>query len=291
MTITSNWPLPVKGIRLATPHFLLQEMRNNSLSRDLYPIATGYYPTASGHQMQRHAHHSHLLIYCAEGKGSARARNRTWRIKSGDLLLLPKGEAHEYRANKNNPWSIYWIHYDGLLSGDYTHFITADVGATAIGPQPRLIADFEALFALRHRGYSQLAAIHAANQLKQMLTSIATMVRWHQPQRGQTLDINHIQELMLKRIDRQLDLNALAAEAHLSKYHFSRKFKSLTGRSPIQYFIHLKMQHACQLLDRSSDSVKRIAGAVGFDDPYYFSRQFKHVIGLAPTQYRRNRQT
>jgi len=54
------------------------------------------------------------------------------------------------------------------------------------------------------------------------------------------------------------------ADANLSNYHFMREFKRATGRSPIQYCIHLKMQHVCQLLDSISHSVKQIADETGY---------------------------
>lgn len=212
------------------------------------------------------------------------------RIKAGDLCILPKGDQHEYRANRINPWTIYWVHYDGNRAAAHNCFISRKRAVIHIGPQPRLITEFENLFTLRSTGYTTHDFIHAASQLRQMLTGVATLAAWKDTQHGQQLDIAHIKQLMQMRIDRDIDLDSLAAEAHLSKFHFTRKFKKLTGHSPIQYFIHLKMQFACQLLDGSSDSIKQIAGQLGFNDPYYFSRQFKQVIGVSPSQYRSNRQ-
>ncbi|HET8705548.1 MAG TPA: helix-turn-helix transcriptional regulator, partial [Pseudomonadales bacterium] len=72
----------------------------------------------------------------------------------------------------------------------------------------------------------------------------------------------------------------------LSKFHFSKKYKALTGHSPIQHFIHLKMEQACYLLDISDQAVSLISQQLGYDDPHYFSRLFKKVIGVNPSQYR-----
>jgi AraC family transcriptional regulator of arabinose operon len=90
-------------------------------------------------------------------------------------------------------------------------------------------------------------------------------------------NLDDIEELMALHIHSSLDLASLAAQAQLSKYHFSRKFKQLTGHSPIQHFLHLKIQHACLLLDTSDNSIKQIAGEVGYSDAYYFSRLFKQL--------------
>ena len=51
-----------------------------------------------------------------------------------------------------------------------------------------------------------------------------------------------------QNIHQALTLSEMAEHAQMSKSHFSRLFREQTGYSPIDYFIHLKMQHACMLL-------------------------------------------
>ncbi|HKI69808.1 MAG TPA: helix-turn-helix transcriptional regulator, partial [Verrucomicrobiae bacterium] len=59
-----------------------------------------------------------------------------------------------------------------------------------------------------------------------------------------------------------------------------------TGCAPIDFFIRLRMQHACKLLDGTALSVKEIAAELGYEDPFYFSRTFKSVNHVAPSEYR-----
>jgi transcriptional regulator GlxA family with amidase domain len=92
---------------------------------------------------------------------------------------------------------------------------------------------------------------------------------------------------MKQHLDRPLKAAALAAQASVSLSHFFALFKRETGYTPIDYFIHLRMDRARELLGATSLSVKEVATLLGYDDPFYFSRVFKTVTQLAPTQYRR----
>ncbi len=289
MQLTSNWPLPTKGIRFLTPQFLCDQLARNPLTSGLYPVAMGYYPKAEHHQMVREKHQNNLLIYCTAGRGTLMLEGKAHRIRPGDLIMLPKGVNHSYSSHSNYPWSIYWIHFDGALSDDFCRHIDMTGPIQSVSLQPRLISDFEELFSLRHSGYNLASFIHGCHELQQILSHLALLVRQQRSKSGKQIDLDAARAFMNEHLHGQLNLESLATHSKLSKYHFSKRFKALTGHSPIQYFINLKMQHACYLLDASVQSIKQVAAALGYDDAYYFSRLFKKVIGLSPDQYRKSK--
>ena len=91
---------------------------------------------------------------------------------------------------------------------------------------------------------------------------------------------------MLRHLDESLQVATLAAQANISASHFFALFKRRIGCAPIDYFIRLRMQHACRLLDETVLSVKEVAATLGYNDPFYFSRIFKSVNHVAPREYR-----
>jgi transcriptional regulator GlxA family with amidase domain len=91
---------------------------------------------------------------------------------------------------------------------------------------------------------------------------------------------------MKEHLHQPLQAAALASRANVSLSHYFALFKRLTGCTPIDYFIHLRMERAREMLESTALTVKEVAAALGYDDPFYFSRVFKSTSGLAPTDYR-----
>jgi AraC family transcriptional regulator len=85
---------------------------------------------------------------------------------------------------------------------------------------------------------------------------------------------------------RPLELHEMAAVAGMSKYHFLRVFRRLTGMTPHQYLISARLRRAALALASSARPVIAVALDAGFGDLSTFNKTFRAVFGLTPTQYR-----
>ncbi|HAG97003.1 MAG: AraC family transcriptional regulator [Pseudomonadales bacterium] len=289
MPVSSGWPLKPGAIRYFVPHFASAQLARHPLTEELHITGMGFYPRAHNHTMTRLEHEDNLLMYCSEGNGWLTLNEVEYPVHAGDLMVLPKGLPHHYRADLNTPWSLRWVHFAGSRALDYIAnlHLPTNCFVIAVGQHPRIISDFDTLFSVRETGYNMKALIHASQALKQMLTYLALLSASQSRQARQPIDLENIQALMMANLAGELDLHALAEAAHLSKYHFAKRYKALTGYSPIQHFIHMKMERACYLLDTNNQPVSRVAQALGYDDPQYFSRLFRKVTGLSPRDYRK----
>jgi len=88
-----------------------------------------------------------------------------------------------------------------------------------------------------------------------------------------------------------LNLDLIAREAHLSKFHFSRVFKSFVGMSPKQFTLTLRINHAVTLLRNAGMSISTIALRTGFNDLGEFTRQFRKIVGKTPSAFRNSLRT
>ena len=85
---------------------------------------------------------------------------------------------------------------------------------------------------------------------------------------------------------RPVRLQDLAASAGMSKYHFLRVFRRLTGMTPYQYLLSARMRRAALDLASSRRPVLAIALDSGFGDLSTFNHRFRAAFGATPTQYR-----
>jgi AraC-like DNA-binding protein len=85
-----------------------------------------------------------------------------------------------------------------------------------------------------------------------------------------------------------IDLDIVADEACFSKFHFSRLFRNIYGKTPHQYLTEIRIQRSLELLEQGA-SVKQACFAVGFDSITSFTGLFKRRIGLTPAAFQRRR--
>ena len=91
---------------------------------------------------------------------------------------------------------------------------------------------------------------------------------------------------MESTLERAHSLLALAKQARLSPYHFLRVFRKVTGVSPHQLLLRMRLHAAARRLLQSPAAVTDIAYAVGFADLSNFVRTFRAEFGTPPSRYR-----
>lgn len=92
---------------------------------------------------------------------------------------------------------------------------------------------------------------------------------------------------MRTHIDKKITLEEISEEVGLSKFHFSREFKRVTGLTIVSYMNILRCRNAKKMLSKNEYSIHEIASKCGFENDSYFSRTFKKYIGVLPSEYMR----
>lgn len=109
-----------------------------------------------------------------------------------------------------------------------------------------------------------------------------------QSNHGESLDesdsdwLRKVQFIFNQNMDNsQYSVELLANEVGLSKRHFQRKIKELTGHSPIVYLKELRLEKARIIyIENNQISLKQLAKLVGYRDEKYFAKLFKEKFQI-----------
>jgi AraC-like DNA-binding protein len=96
---------------------------------------------------------------------------------------------------------------------------------------------------------------------------------------------------ILTRATERIDWRALARRYGMGYATFRRRFKTMTGRSPLDYQIQVRLNRAVELLADRRLTAREVAERLGYAHVHFFSRQFKKRFGSAPHDFRVRRRT
>jgi AraC family transcriptional regulator len=83
-----------------------------------------------------------------------------------------------------------------------------------------------------------------------------------------------------------VSIEAMAAVAGLSPFHFSRSFTRATGHPPHRYVMRARVERAIALLRGSSLPLAEIAFRTGFADQSHMGRYVRQLHGISPKALR-----
>ncbi len=100
--------------------------------------------------------------------------------------------------------------------------------------------------------------------------------------------LQRVQDFIAENLHENIDLDALASIANVSKFHFARMFRESAGMTAMVYLETARMQRAQQLIRNSGLPFGQIASLVGYEDQSYFSKRFRLFCGQSPSFYARS---
>ncbi|HWQ11630.1 MAG TPA: AraC family transcriptional regulator [Roseiflexaceae bacterium] len=119
------------------------------------------------------------------------------------------------------------------------------------------------------------------------MTELELAVRDERPLDAYRAVVERVLQLMRARLHEPLALEDLAAEAHLSQFHFSRVFRQVTGSPPGEFLGALRLEAARRLLLTTGLSVTEVCYEVGYASLGTFTTRFTRQVGAPPAALRR----
>lgn len=225
------------------------------------------------------AHDALELAWVEKGLCRYRIGRRWLDVGPGDAIVVPEGVGHQTEIEPGTRARSVWLG-PSVLQG-VTEVTGRALPSAGLVDDDRITAAASVLFALGSRPDPMLVEL-AVEALALRLISGARGAS-----AGVDPRIRRALELIETSFAEPLSIDALARTARMSRYHFSRVFRSQTGKSPYRFLQETRVARAAALLQRGERNVTEAAYAVGFTDLGRFGRTFKGVMGCTPSAFAR----
>ena len=260
-----------------------------------YVHSAAHWRCGAGFGCDRKSFFGHQIMFMVAGSGKGTYRGQTWTAGAGEAVLMDLRQPHSYWSERANPWEMYWVLLDGPGVAAVFDALLSSAGSCVIpfASADRMRADFKGLFTL----LSQHPAGFDAWVWQHLTALVANVVEGFRRSTGHAgtaadqapAGIRAALALLHREHHRALALRELARAAHMSTFHFARRFKALLGFTAMEYLEKLRIGRAQELLlARPELRLGAVALSVGYADPAYFSRVFRKCLGVSPRAYRQN---
>lgn len=255
-----------------------------------------------------HQHPQAQLTLILKGKGQLLVGDYVGRFEPGDLYLLAESIPHVFRSDAD-----YFLGESELQIAGNTLFFDFKIMRTAfseiedfidlihlndkitgcfkiIGPIGEKVAGVMTQFnqysgmTRLQQSIKMLSLLNFSSENLVELTNIPVQ-KVMTERDGRRMD--QVMRYILDNSTKQIGLEEVAEQTHMSKEAFCRFFKLRTRRTFTQYVQQLRVTEAKKLLLETDMSISSISYQVGFQTLSHFNKTFKNLTDMTPKDWRK----
>lgn len=240
----------------------------------------------------QHRHDYHQLVIGVRGQAELSVEGSDARLDTWSACLLPTEVRHDYRGDQQN--HVLVINLDpyipSLNSPEH-----ADYDKLApLFERPRTVSLDNKLQGLVQFCAGEFDRMPDNEGLRRHLSAgilhcLASRVASHSNHSVRSrsgLSPDTIRRYVMENLHRKITVEDMANVACLSVSRFHEIFRHLTGVSPYQYLIQIRLDQAVQLLTSTPLSVTEISYRTGFSSQSALTNALRKHRGIIPSQLR-----
>lgn len=225
----------------------------------------------SGDCIKAHSHDSYELVYYQYGRGKTTVGGHSYPFSDGSFALIPAHVRHdEYHLSDSRVLCLRFT-----CSAELPQSFSADSGGRIYSTLCELSGE------VNNRRYGYAEIINAK------MHELYWYIRRCENAAAHEKNFDAAISFLKENYSEKIQLSECARRLHISYNYFQHKFKQLTGESPQQYLIRLRLTASAELLETSELSCTEIAYRCGFSTSAQYSSLFKKAYGLTPLQFRK----
>ena len=232
-----------------------------------------------------HYHDFYELEFVVSGSATVIVNGNEMTLTRGGAYLLRPTDIHEFSANTKT--EIYSVHF-------LPHFIDEKTFSAFISKNGYLTASFNSvdcaimqnlLEKLESISYNRLAD-NTASLIISLMVSLLLGIGKTALDTVEDKSVFKAIKYLAENFTLSPTLTETAKIAGLTKTYFCRKFKSVTGKTYVEFLSSLKVDFASRLITGTKTSLTEICFLSGFNSVSQFIREFKKLKGCAPSAFR-----
>ncbi len=268
-------------------------------------VTVHYLEHAKNYAFQGEAHDFWELVYVDKGSLTAVAEDVTYELTQGQLLFHRPNEFHKLSANGTVAPNVVIVSFVSsseamaffehrvlfatqrqrdLLSQLVREAGTAFSCSLGDPSLPQMTCAEDAPFGAQQMVQLSLEALLidiVRDGKNAQRPRVASSVK----QRADGDLTERVIRYMDEHLCDNLSFSAICVFSAQSATNLKTIFKSVTGMGVMEYYRHLKIERAKQLLREGNGNITQIADRLGYTSVHYFSRHFKQATGMTPREY------
>lgn len=233
----------------------------------------------------------YYIVFISKGKGKFEsAATQPSDVDAGTCFFLYPGVWHRYKPDHKSGWEEFWVGFNGFYIKQLmaNGFFDRQKPFVYLGMNKDILIRFRDMIETVQAslpGYpQQIAGI--TMQILGLVNNVAFHREYNNDPVGKL--IAKAKFIIQESFESTIDMEKLAKELPMGYSSFRKAFKQVTGESPNQYHLNLRLSRAKDLLMSTVLKINEIADHTGFDSVFYFSKLFKKKNGISPKYYRGN---
>ena len=248
-------------------------------------VSSGHIFADNGRRIYRPSGRSdYLLFYVAKGK-ELFYLDKEVIANEGSFIIYRPNEAQYHVYIDKKKGEFYYVHFNAPGDFDLFGFESRKVYNTTPGVELHdLFENIISELQMKQPAYEKICVSKLFNILSLL---VRRTEKESEPESKYYDKIYYVIQRMNKEYHISFSLDEYAQMCNLSKFHFLRVFREITGISPIEYRNRVRIDHAKEMLLYTNKPVNEIGRSVGYSSDSYFCDAFKSVVGVSPMQYRK----
>lgn len=226
----------------------------------------------------------YYFLYVCEGNLDVYTLNGSKKsLSAGGFVIFPPNLEYKYSHSENRRLHYVWIHFTGRDVTDILEEFKIQLSPelNTISAIAEMSGRFQSFFDSCAR-QTVFRDSELAISFNSILLTIAKNTSESDCRSTLKKSISHIHS----GYGGDITVPTLAKLENLSVSRYNTVFKELTGITPMQYVMKIRINAAKELLVGTDLPIKDVGLHVGYADSHFFSRIFRQNTGMTPGEYR-----